>query len=868
MTGSMSASWQLAHSSLAARKWRTALMTGAIALATALVVAVSCAIATVQGSIEHALVSFLGASDVRIVHPFNGRFDEAELEKARSWNGVGAATGRFGVQVNLIHADRRTDPETGEVRRVTPNAVGVEFDLVPRFRNIDVVKGELPGVDERDGIVIDQLTADQLDADVGDELLIETAGQPVPVHVAAIYRRVTLGVISRGLIETDLDLLQRASGFEDRLTSVYLILEDGVDIEAFIDEHKDDVHQAISLERADLARSGFDRQLRGTRLGLISGSVLTFMCAAFIIVTGLTTSVSERQREMAVTRCVGGTRGQLFGTQLFFGIILSGIGVIVGLPIGIGLAAALRWWYRAYLLTELRFTALGLGLAVGGALGAGLLGALYPALLASRVPPLRAMTSRARPASRKAIALTGVAGVVLIAVQVALFQHPDPTQRFQWYAYVGVPLVFIGAFLITVPLLVMVAMGLTRPLAAVLRLPPDMLRGSVLATPFRNGFTAGALMVGITVLVSTWSNDLSLMNHWLKRMEFADGVAFRVVGITEEQREAIEAMPFVERSCPLRYLPLRVFNQQVFGLENMGPRSVKCFSTDPEVFFEINPVQWVQGDPKDAIPRLTRGEGILVADRFTTAKGLGVGDVLTLGSGENRHDYEILGVIDVGWLEITAQLFGMRSTYMDIAISGVFMDGETVAERYGNADVHFLQLELSDEVGDAEARKEIMAAAPGILFWTSRDITDKVNEIAYTTMTIHSTVAFAALVLACIAAGNVLLANIRARLYEYGVLRAVGGMRFLLARLVFGEASLIAITAALAGTLLGMHLAWLGVENYREFAGLAVRLVFPVLPTVIGWAVLIALALLAAVPGVWAVLRPRPADLLAIGRNG
>jgi len=868
MTALMSASWRLARCALAGRRWRTALMIGAIALASAFVAAFSSAIATVQASIEHALVAFLGAADARIVHPFNGRFDRSILDAARAWPQVELATGRFGAQVNLIHADpgKRDDPRTGEVRRATPSAVGVEFDLVPRFRSMDLIAGALPTA--RDEILIDQLTAGQLQAGVGDELLIETDGEPVPVRVAGLYRRITLGVITSGLIEADLRLLQDAAGFPGQLTSVYIILRPGADTNAFVDAHRAEVPEQVALERADMISSGLDRQLGGMRLGIISGSVLTFMCASFIIVTGLTTSVSERQREMAVTRCVGGSRSQLFVAQLHFGLLLSAIGIAIGAPLGIGHAALLQWWFREQLGTGLHISVLGLGLAIGGALAAGLLGALYPAFLASRVPPLQAMTARAAPTPWRTIGLTGVTGAALIALQVALFLDPDPTRRFQTYAYAGLPLAFVGAFLLAPPLLALVTMLLGRPLSFVLRLPPDAAARSILASPFRNGFTAGALMVGLTVLVSTWSNNLSLMNHWVRTMTFADGVAFRVVGITDAQRRAIEGLPFVDRAIPLRYLPLRVFNRQVFGLDDVGPRSVKCFSTDVDAFFDMNAVRWVQGDPAVALPRLKRGEGILVADRFLIAKAIGVGDVLTLGQGDVRHDYEILGVIDAGWLEITAQLFGMRSTYMDIAVSGVFMDGETVARRYGNTDIHFLQLDLADDVTDAEATRQITAAAPGLLVWTSRTITDKVNDIAYATMTIHSAVAFAALVLACLAAGNVILANIRARLYEYGVLRAVGGMRWLLVRLIAAEALLIAVTAAIIGTLLGMHLAWLGAENYRELAGLAVRLVFPAVPAAIGWSVLIALTLLAAVPGVIAVIRPRPASLLAVGRNG
>jgi hypothetical protein len=79
---------------------------------------------------------------------------------------------------------------------------------------------------------------------------------------------------------------------------------------------------------------------------------------------------------------------------------------------------------------------------------------------------------------------------------------------------------------------------------------------------------------------------------------------------------------------------------------------------------------------------------------------------------------------------------------------------------------------------------------------------------------------------------------------------------------------MLAITGALVGTLLGMHLAWIGVETYRGLAGLPLTLTVPTVPMIIGWIVLIVMTLLAALPGVWSVVRHRPSTLLSAGRAG
>jgi ABC-type antimicrobial peptide transport system permease subunit len=99
-------------------------------------------------------------------------------------------------------------------------------------------------------------------------------------------------------------------------------------------------------------------------------------------------------------------------------------------------------------------------------------------------------------------------------------------------------------------------------------------------------------------------------------------------------------------------------------------------------------------------------------------------------------------------------------------------------------------------------------------------------------------------------------------------LRAVGAQRRLIWRLIGAEVTLLALTGALTGTLMGLHLAWVSAGFYRDLAGLPVRLVVPYVPAAIGWLVLVVLALLAAVPAVLSITRKRPSVLLAAGRAG
>lgn len=869
-------SLHLALNNLSGKRGRTALIIGAVALASALIVAVSCAINTVQASMEIGLVRILGRADARIIHQFSGRFDEDVLERVRTWPEVDRATGRLAASVSLVHADRRARGDSALPLRAFATAIGVEYDFDATLTNLEIVEGRYPTAPNE--VLLDRSAAAELQAAPGDNLIAEGDPLDAPLTVAGIYQRdAMLGGTGRNpLVRFDRQALARITGHHQQMTSIMIALREGEDVRAFCDRYAPSLPGVLALEPAEMVRSGFDRRIEASRFGVIITSILVFISAAFIIVTAMTTSVIERQREMALARSIGASRGQLFGAQLTVGAVMASLGAAVGVPLGIALTASLVWWFREHLHAGLVMSGQGLLLAGAGALASGLLGGVYPAFLASSVTPLEAMTRRARPPRITGLALACVLGVALVVVQLVLMLISDSDTRFYSYAIVGLPALHIGYFILAVPVLMLIATGCGGALSALLRLPRGMLSRTVIATPYRNGFTAGALMVGISMLVSTWGGGTALLNGWVNQIRFGDAFVSRRTGIPSEQQQAIASLPFVRSATAMTYLPVRVVGRQVFGVEGMSPPTVLCIGLDPHAFFSINALEWIAGDPQQAIQRLREGDAIVVADRFLIAGAIGVGDRLTLGppGGSNRngnhadHEFEVVGVVSAAGLDIASQVLGARSAYMEFSVSNVFMDIEAVRRRFDNHDAYVMQLELASDISDEAAQDAVAAVAPGVTFRSGRWILETINDVARTLLTVQSVIAFAALVLACIGVGNIIMANIHGRRYEYGVLRAAGAQRGLLLRLIFGEALILALTGAAVGTMLGMHLTWVSTTMYRDLAGISVDLIVPFAPTAIGWAALACMTLLVALPAAISIMRRTPSALLASGRNG
>ena len=109
------------------------------------------------------------------------------------------------------------------------------------------------------------------------------------------------------------------------------------------------------------------------------------------------------------------------------------------------------------------------------------------------------------------------------------------------------------------------------------------------------------------------------------------------------------------------------------------------------------------------------------------------------------------------------------------------------------------------------------------------DIIEFMRAMLYAT----SLVAVLNMLIASLGVANVIINSVEQRRYELGVLRAVGGHRGMLARMVAAEAVLIAIAAG------------------------------PLLPILAGCGIVLVICLLASVPAVLRLNRMRPRELLS-----
>lgn len=276
------------------------------------------------------------------------------------------------------------------VEIAAPAVVGrakVNGALTPVY-GTDIQTAALKGWDLEtfDGAVVGSKAASDLGLAVGDTITV------------SLYAPITIPVAK---------ILPVTGGRDD--TFVFLPLADAQAVLAL-----DGKISAVLVRTVDVSRVSETRSTLGHMTGVqaippnevfdtLVGILATvrqtmILIAGIAIAVGVFTtmntmimSVQERRRDIGLLRAVGATRREVFTLFLYESMTVSAIGGLVGLAVG----------YVATLLLP-RASGLGLealpqysvsfiGICLGVAIAVGTVAALYPAMLAARVQPIRAL---------------------------------------------------------------------------------------------------------------------------------------------------------------------------------------------------------------------------------------------------------------------------------------------------------------------------------------------------------------------------------------------------------------------------------------------------------------------------------------------
>jgi putative ABC transport system permease protein len=760
-----------------------------------------------------------------------------QLAAVRSLSTVDQAVGRVVATLPMLDARGRLVANFGRT------GFGVSTDGDPRLRPFDVV-GQVPAGPGQ--ALLDTETAAHQHLVIGGAItVLDQAGTR---HRYQIVGVMDFGASKRfsgssvvGLPTAELDPLTGATGFDEIVASA----RPGVSQEDLATAVRAAVSSGATVvtgdqRRTDLANSATQVAAQFTTIIAIFGAI-SLVVAAFVIYNTFAILLAQRIREIALLRCVGATRRQVFQTALGESIVVGAAGAGAGVLVGVGVVWALYLLLNGVLHAGIPAHGIVVsggpvvaGLAIGIAVTVG--AALLPALRATRTSPMAALRDQpGTRASRRAarvmrLLVASLVGAGGLALTVGGTRLSDPrTGTFQIVA--GGVVTFL-AVLIAAPLYI-------GRLTAVVGAVPARLFGvpvrievaNARRNPGRTAVTSATLMIGVglmalfSVLIATLTEtaDRQLTGHYpvdYVMTGAAPAESAAAPGISPAYAATIRQRPEFSGVAETRVVTATV-----------GADAGHIAAIDPAALGGLIQPEMVSGTSND----LRTGTAIVSASHAITA-GLRVGDQITVAVGVNTAVLRVVG---------TAQ---------------------TTIPRAGTVEALVSWDQLLALAGPGDDTTVMAKAAPGITPTASADILDglsdrfplvQVNSIADLSNDLRTSVngliaLFAALlgtaiVIALFGIANTLALSVVERTRESAMVRALGLTRTQLRVTLLVEAILMGVVGALAGVVYGLAYGQLVLA--KAFAAIGPTIVVP-------WSWLVGLVALAAGAAMLAAVLP------------
>jgi putative ABC transport system permease protein len=358
-------------------------------------------------------------------------------------------------------------------------------------------------------------------------------GDPLPVTVGSSAKTLrVLGILPEGAYSQPLGLMDIASAqwtfnAVGRLNRIDVRLKPGTDVDALRQDLGRALPPGVLAIAPQVERDRAVTVTRAYRVNLNMLALVALFTGAFLVFSTQSLSVLRRRRSLALLRALGATQSQLRRALLGEGLALGAVGSLLGVILGVLIAAAILKFLTADLgngqlravgaslraapLQLLAFFAI--GIAVAG------VGAWVPARNAARQPPARAL--KGGDGDYQSVAqLSWRSGLGLLLLGAALAWLP-PIGGLPIFGYAAIAALLLGAVLL-VPAVTLKALGLApRTRRVVLDTAVAQLRENVglSALSLASIIVSFSLMVAMAIMIHSFRVSF---DHWLGKLLPAD----------------------------------------------------------------------------------------------------------------------------------------------------------------------------------------------------------------------------------------------------------------------------------------------------------------------------------------------------------
>lgn len=829
--------------SLRARPLRSVLTTAGIVLGVGMAFGVLILVNTIHSSFEGLFDAIYGRTTVVVSGKSSvGSVPVSELPKIRRVDGVKAAEGDvFGVVRTVNEEGAANSGRSSMLFIAGVNMQG--YDTA----GSEVIAGREPRGPRQ--IELEESWAHQQGYEPGDRLRLATPTGRADVTVTGLYKlQTSLDLGGYGTAAMPIKGARELTDKYGTFDEINVVGEEGVSASAL--QHRIAAVTGPGVEAETPSGKGdqANESLRGLDIVLYFFSGIALFVGAFLILNSFNMTVLQRMREIGTMRALGASRRRLAGAVVFEALILATVGAVFGLALGLGLAELLASSMRSFFglpISALKVTPSAAIIAVAVGLLATVVGALYPALRAGRIPPIRALTG-GRTLERPPGLRRALAGIALFLPGLAiggLFWFSNQSGG-AWSAIVGVGstvVMFVGMVLlapfVVMPLIRLLSIPARAVMPAEGRLASDSLR----ANPLRTSATAAALVVTLSVVVVNGVMSQSFVGSISDELDkrFTRDLTVQPAGYTEygggpgtsiarPLRKRIAALPEAGTVTPMRtvyMLHLPVSDEP--GLLE---------AVDPKAWPKVDRSEYEGATTAQAMAGLAAG-GAIIGKGFSDDTGIKVGDTVPLKGAGGVRKAPVVATIDTfeaSGNEVMVSLATMKQVY------GITTDS-VLAVNAASPQVRRL---LGTKI-----HRLLATDYPGYEAVSNARFKQHYEDLINQQFAFFNAIIGIAVIVGLLGIVNTLSMSVIERTREIGVLRALGGSRWRVRRTMLDESLLISLGGCLAGIAAGLLVGIVWIYSVRASTLVGLNLHIPV-------SILVLTAVLGVIIGTLAAILP------------
>jgi putative ABC transport system permease protein len=649
-----------------------------------------------------------------------------------------------------------------------------------------------------DEVAIDKASAERADYGVGDTVSIVFDSGQREFTIAGLIGLENADGFGGAMVSVfDPAHAAEILGTDGTFDAVNVGIEDGADLEtvqrAIAESLPPRVEVVTGEQVAEETADAIGVFIDAIKTGLLIFAFVTAFVSAFIINNIFGITIGQRLRELALLRSIGANSTQVRRLIVIEALVVSVtatiIGVLAGLLVArgiIGIFSAAGAGFPSIPLKMMPRTVL-VAAIVG--IGVTLASVVFPAIRASRIPPVAAMRPElgftALGASRRLIGGVVMTVVGAIAFVVGLFAPPDGAIWLIVLIGGGALITFLGVTVLSTAIAGPISRAIGAPIERLFGTSGKFARDNAARSPRRTARTASALMIGVSLISAAAVFAYSLRDTFTRILDQAITADYIVtdesfLGLPPGVANQLADLPELGAVSPFRFIAGSIDDEQI-----------QVTAIDPVAFPDLVNLDVTEGGFEGLASDDGVTDGVMVYTDEADDLGVSVGDT-----------------VDVTFQNGVEGTLTVSGTFDDNSLGGQWYISLAQLEQITDQAPRdqFVLARLADGTDLESARDAVEAAVADFPQANVQDNSefrqtqeDQINQLLILIVALLSM----AIAISFLGIAITLALSVFERTREIGLLRAVGMTRRQLRRAVRWEAIIVALFGVVVGVAVG-----------------------------------------------------------------